>query len=182
MYHKAHQSQKIIRKMQRAFYATYAKIFPAKWTNCCMWLTCLLQKRELQCIFSPTKARKSHTSRSARDRHAGYAQRRASNIPSASPVEAHMNNADNNIAVAAPTPISTHARNTSGSAQTMLTNQVASESTNRKWDKDLYVDRILFALEPTGTPEEVRSRYPAGCYSVSRQTVNEHGQCLLRGL
>lgn len=91
-----------------------------------------------------------------------------------------MNDADDNITVAAPTPVSTHARNTSGSAQIMLSTQVVPEPTNSKWDRDLYVDRILFALEPTGTPEEVRSRYPAGSYSVSRQTVNEHGQYELR--
>lgn len=39
---------------------------------------------------------------------------------------------------------------------------------------DLYVDQILFAVQLTGTPGEVRSRYPPGRYRVSRQTVNEY--------
>jgi hypothetical protein len=141
-----------------------------------MWLTSLLQKRGLRCSFSPTKVRKSYTSRSAKDKNTGNAHRRVSTaVPSPTPTGAQGNDADNNTNVAARTPISTNTWNTSGTPQSVLRDQVALESLNGKWDSELYVDRILSPQEPTGTPEEVRSRYPEGCYSVSRQTVDEHG-------
>jgi hypothetical protein len=141
-----------------------------------MWLTSSLKKRGLRCSFSPTKVRKSYTSRSAKDRNTGNAQRQASTVvPSPTPIGAQGNDAEDNTTVAARTPVSTNTWNTSGTPQSVLRNQVALESLNGKWDSELYVDRILSPLEPTGTPEEVRSRYPEGRYSVSRQTVDEHG-------
>ncbi|PVH91671.1 hypothetical protein DM02DRAFT_663725 [Periconia macrospinosa] len=134
----------------------------------------LCNKRGLRCNFSPTKVRKPHTLRSAKDRNAGNGHRRTSTAPSPTLIEARRNDADDNIIVAARSPTSTNARNTSEPTQHVPRNQVASGSTNGKWDSALYVDRILFSVEPIGSPEEERSRYPAGCYSVSRQTVNEH--------
>jgi hypothetical protein len=141
-----------------------------------MWLTSSLQKRGLQCSFSPTKVRKSYTPRTAKNKNAGNADRRASTaVPSPTLIGAQGNDADENTTVAARTPISTNTWNTSGTPPSLLRNQVALESLNGKWDSELYVDRILSPLEPTGTPEEVRSRYPEGSYSVSRQTVDDHG-------
>lgn len=78
--------------------------------------------------------------------------------------------------------MSTNVRNTSEPTQPVLRNQALPELTNGEWNSALYVDRILFSLEPTGTPQEERSRYPAGSYSVSRQTVDEHGQYSPRAL
>lgn len=93
-----------------------------------------------------------------------------------------MNDADDITNAAPPTPTYANAWNASGIAQPMPRNQVASESTNGNCDSALYVDRILHPLEPTRTPEELRPLYPEGSYSVSRQTVEEHGQYRLRGL
>ncbi|KAH7308924.1 hypothetical protein B0I35DRAFT_440994 [Stachybotrys elegans] len=161
--------------MRRACYATYAHVFPIKWTQCCMWLTSSFQKRGLRCNFSPTKVRKPPSSRASKNAgNAGNAHRRASTAPSPTPTEARRNDADDYPTVAAKSSISANSRNTSGPAQPVLSNQMASESVDGKWDSALYVDRILFSVEPTGSPEEERSRYPAGRYSVSRQQVNEH--------
>ncbi|KAG7407189.1 hypothetical protein Forpe1208_v012564 [Fusarium oxysporum f. sp. rapae] len=161
--------------MRRARYATYANVFPTKWNQCFMWLTSLLQKRGLRCNYSPTKVRKPYTSRAAKNAgNAGNNRRRASTASSPIPTEAQRSDADDHTIVAAQPPTSTNLWNTPGSTQPVLRNQVALESANGKWDSQLYVDRILFSLEHIGTPEEERARYPAGCYSVSRQPVNEH--------
>lgn len=146
-----------------------------------IWLTQSRQKRGLGCVFSPAKARKTQASRPARGRHAGHGHSRSSTIPSPTNVDAQVNDAHDSITVTTQTPTSSHARNASVSTQNIPGDQTVSESTQYRKNTDLYVDRILFAVRPTGTPEQVRSRYPAGRYSVSRQTVNEHGEHRLGG-
>lgn len=140
-----------------------------------MHVAYLLQKRGLRCIFSPTKIRKPNNSRSAKDRDARNTHRRASTAASPTPIGAPETDADDNITVVPRPTSSANSWNAFGTTQPSLMHQVASESTNIQGDSALYVDKILSPMESTGTPEEVRSRYPEGCYSVSRQTVDEHG-------
>jgi len=154
--------------------------FPRRGFNFSPGLTSMFQKRGLKCNYSPTKARKPQTSRSAR--HAGNIHRRASVAPSPTLTEARRSDADDQITVAAQPPIPTNSPSASESTQPVPRSQVASESANGRLDSALYVDRILFSLEHIGTPEEERARYPAGCYSVSRQTVTEHGRSRPRAL
>ncbi|KAF5232115.1 hypothetical protein FANTH_13111 [Fusarium anthophilum] len=132
----------------------------------------LCNKRGLKCIYSPTKARKAHTTRSTRN--AGNVHRRASVAPSPTLTEARRSDVDDQITVAAEPPIPANSPITSESTQSVPRSQVAPELVNSELDSSFYVDRILFSLEPIGAPEEERALYPAGCYSVSRQTVTEH--------
>ncbi|KAF4435193.1 transcriptional regulatory [Fusarium acutatum] len=88
-------------------------------------------------------------------RNAENVRRRASIAHSPTLTEARRSDAEDQITVAAQPPIPTNSPSTSESRQPVLRSQVASESAN-------------------GTLEEERALYPAGYYSVSRQTVTEH--------
>ncbi|KXJ93625.1 hypothetical protein Micbo1qcDRAFT_38206 [Microdochium bolleyi] len=119
------------------------------------------------------RLRKPYTLRSANDRNENT-QGGASTAHFPAIIDAQNSDAGEHGGVPAQPPVSTSSQNTSLPTEPVFTNHASPESASGQWNAALYVDRILSFAEPTGTPEEERSRYTAGGYSVSRQAVNEH--------